>query len=108
MNADEKSELFWDIAKPMLLQGKAQKGTMMGFPCLRTAEGQFFASLEKDSADMIVKVSAERVKELISSGVAHPFAPNGRTFKEWALIGLAEREVWFDLLQEAFEFVDGK
>ena len=108
MTPEEKSEMFWDLAKPIMLTKNAQKGTMMGFPCLRTAEGQFFASLEKDSADMIVKVSAERVKELISSGVAHPFAPNGRTFKEWALIGLAEREVWFDLLQEAFEFVDGK
>ena len=108
MTADEKSDLFWDIAKPMLLEGTAQKGTMMGFPCLRTAEGQFFASLEKDSADMIIKVPAERVKELIASGVAQPFAPAGRTFKEWAHIVPVKRELWYDLIQEAYEFVGGR
>ncbi len=108
MTADEKSELFWDIAKPMLLEGTAQKSTMMGFPCLRTAEGQFFASLEKESADMIIKAPAERVKELIANGVAQPFAPNGRTFKEWAKIVPVDRELWFDLIQEAFQFVEDK
>ena len=106
MTADEKSELFWDIAKPMLLEGTAQKSTMMGFPCLRTAEGAFFASLEKESADMIIKAPAERVKELIASGVAQPFAPNGRTFKEWAKIVPVDRELWFDLIQEAYHFVN--
>lgn len=108
MTADEKSELFWDIAKPMLLEGTAQKSTMMGFPCLRTAEGQFFASLEKSTGDMIIKVPAERVKELISGGMAQPFAPNGRTFKEWAKIVPVDRELWCDLVQEAYQFVEGK
>ena len=108
MEAADKSELFWDIAKPMLLEGIAQKSTMMGFPCLRTAEGQFFASLEKSTSDMIIKVPAERVKELISSGVAQPFAPNGRTFKEWAKIVPVKRELWHDLIQEAYVFVESK
>ena len=107
MTPEEKSEMFWDLAKPIMLTKNAQKGTMMGFPCLRTETGKFFASLEKNSNDMIIKVPADRVKELIGSGVAEPFAPNGRTFKEWALVSLPEREVWHDLLEEALAFAEG-
>lgn len=90
----------------MLLEGTAQKSTMMGFPCLRTAEGQFFASLEKSTGGMIIKIPAERVRALIGSGLAQPFAPNGRTFKEWAKIVPVERKFWYDLIHEAYEFVN--
>jgi hypothetical protein len=105
MDKDQKSALFWDIATPLLLSGSADKGTMMGFPCLRTNSGQFFASLEKDSADMIVKLPAPRVKELIEAGDARPFAPNGRTFREWALIPDPDEARWRALLEEARQFV---
>lgn len=106
MNQDEKSELFWDLAKPLMMTKNVEKGTMMGFPCLRTEQGKFFASLEKNSQDMIIKVPADRVQELIGSGVAQPFAPNGRTFKEWAIIAISERELWHDLLEEALAFAE--
>ena len=104
MNIEEKKALFWDIAAPLLLSGSAEKGTMMGFPCLRTNSGQFFASLEKDSAEMIVKLPATRVKELIDTGQAQPFAPNGRTFREWALIPDADEAIWTALIEEARTF----
>ncbi|MFT5194391.1 MAG: hypothetical protein ACI85U_001398, partial [Candidatus Promineifilaceae bacterium] len=47
-----------------------------------------------------------RVKQLIDDGVALAFAPNGRTFKEWATIPIPERELWHDLIAEAFEFAE--
>ena len=50
MDKEQKSLQFWDIAQPLLLTGKAEKGTMMGFPCLRV-HGKFCASLEKDSGE---------------------------------------------------------
>ncbi|MFT5196983.1 MAG: hypothetical protein ACI85U_004023 [Candidatus Promineifilaceae bacterium] len=106
MNQDEKSTLFWDLAKPLMLSKNVEKGTMMGFPCLRTEKGKFFASLEKNSSDLIIKVPADRVKQLIDDGVALAFAPNGRTFKEWATIPIPERELWHDLIVEAFEFAE--
>lgn len=105
MDEEQKRALFWDIAAPLLLSGSAVKGTMMGFPCLRTSSGQFFASLEKDSADMIVKLPAARVTALIEAGEARPFAPNGRTFREWALIPHPDETRWSALLEEAREFV---
>lgn len=104
MNAEQKDALFWDLAQPLLLSGVADKGTMMGFPCLRT-QGKFFASLEKDSKDLIVKLPAPRVTELIESGEAQPFAPNGRIFKEWALIDQVDEEKWASYLNEAQVFV---
>ena len=104
MNVEEKDALFWDLAQPMLLSGLADKGTMMGFPCLRT-QGKFFASLEKDAKDLIVKLPAPRVSELIAAGEAQPFAPNGRVFKEWALIDQADEQKWASYLKEAQTFV---
>lgn len=77
----------------------------MGFPCLRI-DGKFFASLEKNTSDLIVKLPAQRVNELIEQGAAQPFAPNGRVFREWALIGYLDREQWASLLQEAQDFVE--
>lgn len=104
MNKEQKSEQFWDIAQPLLLTGQADKGTMMGFPCLRV-QGKFCASLEKDSGDLIVKLPAERVKALIEAGEAAPFAPNGRTFREWALLIGHDADQWEKMLQEAIAFV---
>ena len=105
MDKEQKSALFWDIATPLLLSGSAEKGTMMGFPCLRTSSGQFFASLEKESADMIVKLPEPRVKELIGARDAYPFAPNGRTFREWAVIPNPDEARWRALMEEALQFV---
>jgi hypothetical protein len=35
---------FWDLAEEMYVDPAVERGTMMGFPCLRVS-GQFFASL---------------------------------------------------------------
>ena len=47
---------------------------MMGLPCLRV-NGQFFASFDRRTGDLVVKLSEQRVNELIERGEAHPFAP---------------------------------
>jgi hypothetical protein len=99
----EKKLLFWEVAKPLLNNGVAERGTMMGYPCLRT-EGKFFASLEKNTGNLIVKLPAPQVSDLIDQGQAHPFAPNGRVFREWALIDQPDREQWAKFLQEALDF----
>ncbi|MDJ0757280.1 MAG: hypothetical protein QNJ45_27350 [Ardenticatenaceae bacterium] len=105
MDKEQKKGLFWDLAQPLLVSGEAERGTMMGFPCLRV-KGKFFASLEKDTNDLIVKLPAERVRTLIDQGQAQPFAPNGRTFREWALIPHPDEKQWAGYLEEAKAFVD--
>lgn len=104
VNKEEKDAIFWDLAQPLLIAGEADKGTMMGFPCLRT-QGQFFASLEKDTGDLIVKLPADRVAAMIEEGEAIAFAPNGRKFREWARVPDVDEKKWASLLEEAREFV---
>lgn len=106
MAESEKSIVFWSLADEWLITEEVEKGTMMGFPCLRI-DGKFFASLHKDSDDMIVKLPKDRVSELIASSEAQPFAPNGRTFKEWALIPELDETKWRTYLEEARIFVEG-
>ena len=80
---------FWDLAEPLLLtRVGVTRSTMMGFPCLRI-NGGVFASLDRKNGNLVVKLPAERVTELVSAGKAQPFAPNGRTFREWAGVPVA-------------------
>lgn len=102
--ADVDDSLFWDVAEPFFGSG-AERSTMMGFPCLRVG-GKFFASLEHRTGDLIVKLPAERVDELIETGTGGPFAPNGRRFKEWTVIAARDEELWTQLTQEAFNFAN--
>jgi hypothetical protein len=95
---------FWSIAEPLLGAAAVTRSTMMGFPCLRVS-GRFFASFDRQSGSLVVKLPAARVHELIACGEAEPFAPAGPTFREWATIDPARREHWPSLLDEALAFV---
>ena len=105
MAESEKSILFWSLADEWLTTKEVEKGTMMGFPCLRV-DGKFFASLHRDNDDMIIKLPKDRVTELIEAGDAEPFAPNGRTFKEWARIPTIDEDKWRVYLEEARTFAE--
>jgi hypothetical protein len=76
-------ELFWDLVEPMYADPAVQRSTMMGLPCVRL-DGRFFASLDRRTGALRVKLSSERVRQLIDAGHGQPFAPAGRTFREWS------------------------
>jgi len=101
-------EYFWQVAETFLDDPETERGTMMGFPCLRQG-GQFFASVHPETGDLIVKVRADRVQELMDQGIGKAFAPNGRTFREWVIIPKPEASsasaLWSELLTEARQFV---
>ena len=90
------------VSKYLKRDGTAA-GTMMGFPCLRR-DGAFFASLEPTTDSLILKLPAERVVQLIESGVGRAFAPNGRRFREWITIHEPDRGNWSLLIEEAWRF----
>lgn len=92
--------LFWEIAEPMIAAGEAQLGTMMGHPCLRV-NGAFFATAGHAGHELIVKLPALRVNELIADGAGMPFAPAGRTFKEWVAVPDPNPRLWTELVREA-------
>ena len=91
---------FWTLAKPLLTQAGVTRSTMMGFPCLRL-DGDFFASCDPRSGDLVVKLTEDRATALIDAGRAEPFAPNGRRFREWASISQHRHRSWPTLLEEA-------
>lgn len=99
-----KEVLFWKLADAMIDAGQATRGTMMGFPCLR-AGGKFFASVERATGNLIVKLPEVRVGELIDEGIGKPFAPAGRTFREWVSLDEPDEEGWSARLAEARAFV---
>jgi len=96
---------FWAIAEAPLASG-AEQSTMMGHPCLRV-DREFFASLEPQSGNMIVKFPARRVDEFVEGEVGFDFAPNRRHFKEWCAIPEASFVEWQPLPAEARQFVEG-
>lgn len=93
---------FWEVAEPFIVNG-AEQSTMMGNGCLRS-DGEFFASLDRRTGELIVKLPADRVEELIDGGEAKDFAPNGRRFKEWASIPTQRESAWSLLMEEALRF----
>jgi hypothetical protein len=93
-------ELFWDLVEPMYADPAVQRSTMMGLPCVRL-DGRYFASLDRRTHALLVKLPKERVGQLIIEGVGEPFAPAGRVFREWVAIPAPHRERWQHLLLEA-------
>ena len=93
-------ELFWDLVEPMYANPAVQRSTMMGLPCVRF-DGRSFAPLDRRTGALLVKLPAERVRQLIDAGQGQPFVPAGRTFREWVAITVPDRRRWQALLAEA-------
>jgi hypothetical protein len=100
----QTEERFWDAASELLKQPMVTRSTMMGLPCLRV-EGQFYAAFDRASGDMLIKVAAARVNQLIAEGRGSDVAPAGRRFREWVAIPPEAVERWPDYLAEAYTFV---
>ena len=96
--------LFRELTEPLLAEGLAEEGTIMGFPCLRAPGGAFLATADHRTGDLIVKLPRERVADLLASGAGEPFAPAGRAFREWARIPGRNASLWRTLLDEARAF----
>jgi len=67
--------------------------------CLRV-EDEFLALVDYKGSGLVVKLSNDRVAELIKAGVGQPFAPAGKVFKEWVSIPAFDRQGWLELLRE--------
>jgi uncharacterized protein (DUF2461 family) len=99
-------ELFWDLVEPMYADPAVRRSTMMGLPCVRL-DGRFFASLDRGTGALLVKLPAERVTALVAAGEGEPFAPAGRVFREWVAVPRPDRRRWGALLAEARDHAAG-
>lgn len=98
-------DLYERLAEELLSDPSVTRSTMMGLPCLRY-QGRFFASLDRRTGALLVKLPAARVGEVVATGHGEPFAPAGRTFREWVALPRPDRRRWRRLLAEAKAFAD--
>ncbi len=97
---------FWAASTPLLEQDGITRSTMMGLPCLRI-RGKFFAACDRASGDLLVKLPADRVYQLIADGRGREVAPAGRRFREWVAIPADAGDAWSAYLDDACAFVAG-
>lgn len=103
--ADIDRTLFDKLADEFIDAGEAQPGTMMGFPCLRV-RGNYIACKDKSSGTLIVKLTENRVRNLVDSGQAITFAPAGHQFKKWASMSVSDEILWRGVLREARKLIE--
>jgi len=96
----DNDALFWKIAAELIGTRGVAEGTMFGYRCLRV-QGAFLAWIYDENGSLVVKLNKARTRELIDSGIAAPFTPAGRTFKEWVSVSIVDEDLWRDLLDEA-------
>lgn len=102
------NDLFWRLAAELQRSDpRIQEGTIMNGPCLRVGK-EFLALVDYKGSGLVVKLPRDRVAELIEAGVGRPFAPAGKTFKEWLAVPKPDRQRWLQLLREGIEFVGGQ
>ncbi len=105
VEADRDDELFWDLAEPHLAGGRLEEGTIMSSTCVR-ARGEFVAMPEYRDGDLVVKLPASRVAELIADGAGLSFAPAKKVFKEWVQVPGRDVALWDALLAEGISFAN--
>jgi hypothetical protein len=102
---DDHAAAFWDLIAGLRAKDpRVQEGTIMGGRCARVGK-EFLALVDFKGSGLVVKLPAPRVSELVESGIARPFAPAGRVFREWASIPDLDIDRWHTLLEEGVEFV---
>jgi hypothetical protein len=99
------TDQFWRLVDPLLDEEDVTRGTLMR-DCLRVGQ-QLAAAPHHDDDGLIVKLPRERVAALVLDGVAEPFAPAGRVFREWARVRNPEADLWKGLIDEAVAFARG-
>ena len=65
-----------------------------------TEHAQIQRGSQHRDGGLVVKLARDRVDELVASGVGRPFAPAGRTFREWVSVPDPDPDVWRALLIE--------
>ena len=99
------AEQLWEpLAKAQLARRGVTSGTGFGANEGLRVSGKIFAMLVR--GELVVKLPADRVDELIDAGAARRFdAGKGRPMKEWASVPASASRRWKGLVEEARTFV---
>jgi hypothetical protein len=96
----KNEDLFWELAGELSAEDhRVREGTIMNHRCLRVGV-EFLALFDSKLCGLVVKLPAARVATILEAGEGRPFAPAGRTFKEWVAVPEPHRGTWRRLLLE--------
>ena len=94
---------YTEAVEKIILEEGVELSTMMSSPCLRYM-GNFIAMMFDREDALIIKVSKERVDELIDEGIGREFNFTKKKFKEWVLIPADYENRYEAFIYEALEF----
>jgi len=98
---------FDQIAENLTREPGVTISTMMKTPCLRY-KGDFMAMMFDKEDALIIKVSPERVDELIASGKGLEFNFTKKKFKEWVLIPSEYADDYESYIRESLTYAKDK
>lgn len=94
-------------ASALLAEEGVEESTMMKTPCLRY-RGEFLAMMFDKADALIIKVSPDRVNELIAAGIGGEFNYTKKRFREWVLISSEFQDDYEAYMTEALSYARGK
>jgi hypothetical protein len=95
------------LADKFTQEDGVKESTMMKTPCLRYKD-EFMAMMFDREEALIIKVSPERVDELIAEGTGMEFNFTKKKFKEWVLIPFDNEDEFEPLMYESLEYLKKK
>ncbi len=103
-----KHPLYDEIVQTLLTDPRVMEASMFGMPTLKVG-GKAFAGLWEKQ--LVVKIGAPRVQELLKAKAGKQFDPSGmgRPMKEWIAVkepAAQAKKKWLALAGEAKAFVD--
>ncbi|ADB53216.1 hypothetical protein [Conexibacter woesei] len=101
MTTPEQS--FAEVEEALLREPGTARGTGFGTNPGVTVDGKIAAMLV--SGRLVVKLPADRCRELIDAGAAEPLQIGRRTMREWVTVDHSGRPEWLPLAREALQFV---
>ena len=98
---------YAEIEKKLARLKGVEQSTLMKTQCLRY-NGDFFAMELGKVNGLVIKVSPERVDDLIASGIGQAFNFTKKKFKEWVVIPAKFENQYEAFAREAMEYVKQK
>ena len=103
-----ESKLYGAVIQSLLSDPRVTEAQMFGMPCAKIG-GKAFVGLFKKN--LVVKIGAPRVEELLKAKAGRKFDPSGleRPMKEWIMIPeSAAAKKWLTFATAAKVFVEQK
>lgn len=94
--------MFDEVAAQLLAEDGLEQGRMLRSHGLRSG-GKFFALVVE--GDLVVKLPASRVAELVEGGAGRPFESGRRVMKEWVSLRPVDRAACAAYVLEARSYV---